>query len=266
MNPLKSCLYRCTVRHRRRAPREHAFATSIFQFLLDLDELDELARRSPLISRNRFNVYSFHDRDHLDGGSEAVRPKAERLLRAHGIEEVPGRIRLLTSLRVFGYGFNPVSYFFVEDGAGAPLAIIAEVHNTFHERKAFVLTRKDFDGNWFAARHLKHFYISPFSDVDHELVLRFRFPGEKLNLHVSDAYPGERPFFHASLTGERRPLTSARLFAYSLRFPFVTLKVMALIHWHALLLWAKRVPFYRKSASIARQKGLLPASDAPSNS
>jgi len=226
-------------------------------FLLDLDELDRVAQENPLISSNRFNVYSFHDADHLDLGAGDVRQNLLAYLRREGVSEPVGNIRLLTNLRTFGYGFNPVSYFFVEDSAGEPLAIVAEVHNTFGELKPFLLTRKDFSGDWFKASHLKHFYISPFSDLDHELVLRFRFPGERLNLHVSDAWPGRKPFFHASLTGSREALTTSRLIAFSLRFPFITFKVIGLIHWHALRLWLKGVPFHRKSENAALQTGLL---------
>jgi hypothetical protein len=231
----------------------------MFQFLLDLDELPKVVESSPLVSHNRFNAYSFWDRDHFERTDEPVREKLLRYLRDHGIEGEIGRVQLLTSLRTFGHVFNPVSYFFVADPAGEPLAVLAEVHNTFGERKPFLLTREDFGGDWFTASRLKHFYISPFSELDHQLVLRFRFPGEQLHLHVSDALPGERPFFHASMTGERRPFTTRQLLAFTLRFPFVTLKVVALIHWHALRLWLKGVPFHRKSDSPELQTDLIPS-------
>lgn len=219
--------------------------------------------RFPLIGYNRFNAYSFWDRDHFEPTDEPVRHKLLRYLQREGLDQPVGRVRLLTSFRVFGHVFNPVSYFFVEDPDGQPLAIVAEVHNTFGERKPFLLTRADFGGDWFTATRLKHFYISPFSDVRTQLVLRFRFPGEQLHLHVSTTEPGQKPFFHASLTGERRPLTTARLLGYSVRFPFVTLKVVGLIHWHALRLWCKGVPFHRKSASPEYQTGLLRNLDNP---
>lgn len=264
--PLQSSLYKCRVRHRRRAPRTHAFTSDLFQFLFDLDELDVIGRHIPIFSRNRFNAYAFYDRDHFDFGQGDVRANLEFYLRREGLTEPLGKVRLLTSPRVFGYGFNPVSYFFIEDPAGEPLAVVAEVHNTFHEIKPFLLTRADFKGNWFRATRLKHFYISPFSALDHQLILRFRFPGETLNLHVSDTYPGERPFFHASLTGERRPLTTRQLLGYTFRFPFVSARVMFLIHWHALRLWKKGVPFHSKSASPELQRGVLaPASSTPSS-
>lgn len=261
---LRSCLYRCRVRHHRREPREYRFSSTLFQFLLDLDEIDELARRLPLLSRNRFNAYSFHDADHLDLGQGGVRANLLEYLRREGVTEPVGRVRLLTSLRTFGHVFNPVSYFFVEDSRGDSLAVVAEVNNTFGETKPYLVSRADREGDWFKAAHRKRFYISPFSELDHELVLRFRFPDERLNLHVSGAWPGRKPFFHASLTGWRRELTLGQLAWYSLRFPFVSLKVVFLIHWHALFLWLKGVPFHRKSHHPEKQTGMLNAVETSS--
>jgi uncharacterized protein len=258
MPPLRSALFDCEVLHRRVAPRPYGFRSSMFMFLLELDELDELAERLSLFSRNRFNAYSFYDRDHLYLGHADVRDNVRAYLRREGVDEPVGSIQLLTSLRVLGYVFNPVSYYFVRDPAGEPLAIIAEVHNTFGELKPFLLTRRDLRAEWFQADRPKHFYISPFSDLDHDLRLRLRFPTERLHLFVSNRREGGRSFFQAALLGRRRPLTRGRLLSFSLRFPFVTFKVMALIHWHAFWLWRRGVPLRRKSAQPELQRGILP--------
>lgn len=117
---MNSCLYECAVMHRRVRPREHRFVYRLFQFALDLDELDTVARRFRGISRNRFNLYAFRDDDHLRYGEADVRSNVEAYLRAQGLATPPGRITLLTSLRTLGYIFNPVSFYFVDDAAGAP--------------------------------------------------------------------------------------------------------------------------------------------------
>jgi len=228
-------------------------------WLLDLDELDEVCRKIPFVSRNRRNLYSFRDDDHLYLGKPTLRANVKEYLQRRGITEPPKRILLLTNLRTFGYVFNPVSFFFCYDESGTPLASIAEVHNTFGELKPFLLGPGDFSGSAFRADRPKEFYISPFSVLDDHLQIRAKLPGERITLTVNSRHRGEgRPFFRANLAGNRTPLTTANLLGFSLRFPFITLKVIALIHWHALRLYLRKVPFLRKSAHPELQKGIVP--------
>lgn len=246
--------------HLRRHPRRYAFTTSMFMFLLDIDALSQVTREVPIISHNRFNVYSFNDRDHLRLGRETLRMNVEAYLQEQGIEQHPARIRLLTGLRVFGHVFNPVSFYFCDDASGEPFAIIAEVHNTFGEQKPYLVTQRcQEEPGRFEQSFLKHFYISPFSPLDPILELKLNQPGEHLALYVNSRHEGEpQPFFRSSLTGQRRPLNLSTLVYYSLRFPMIGLKVVALIHWHALRLFLKRVPWYSKSANPELQRGILP--------
>lgn len=254
---MRSLLYKCSVMHRRESPHPYGFRSSLFMFLLDLDELDILPQKIPLFSRNRFNAYSLHDRDHLYQGFSDIRQNILAYLKSNDIAEPPGRITLLTHLRVFGHIFNPVSFYFIEDDVGEPLAVIAEVHNTYGELKPFLLTRADLDGGWFRASRKKHFYISPFSKLDHQLDLKLRFPGDGLQLFVSDRRDDGETFFRAALTGQQVPLTNAQLIRFSLRFPFITLKVVALIHWHAFRIWRRGNPAYPKHAHPELQNGIL---------
>ncbi len=255
---VNSSLYSCTVAHTRLRPVRHSFSTRTFMFFLDLDEIDSLCARVPLISRNRFNAYTFSDADHIHRGSSDLRANVEAFLRENGVDEAVGRIRLLTNLRVFGYVFNPVSFFVCDDAAGEPLAMLVEVHNTFGEMKPFLLTREHFARNRYRDIRDKHFYISPFSELDHQLELRLPLPGERLNLQVINRRRHEdTPFLTASLTGRRVPLTTSRLAAYSLRFPLITMRIMAQIHWHALRLWWKGVPARAKDEHPELQRGIV---------
>ncbi|MCC5840566.1 MAG: DUF1365 domain-containing protein [Opitutales bacterium] len=256
---MNSSLYSCRVGHTRLRPARHHFTARLFMFYLDLDELDELHARLPLFSRNRFNAYTFADRDHLFVGQATIRENLTGYLQAQGVTEPVGRVRLLTNLRVLGYVFNPVSFYVCDDLQGAPLAMVVEVHNTFGELKPYLLTREHLLDHRYRDRREKHFYISPFSELDHDLELRLEIPDERLNLQVINWRKGEdTPFFAATLNGERAPLTTGRLLSNSLRFPFVTLKIMFLIHWHAFRLWRKKVPFHPKSAQPELQRGILP--------
>jgi len=226
---------------------------------LDLDEVDQLSRQLPLLSHNRRNIYNFRDDDHLHLGEATLAANVKAYLKREGVGETPARITLLTNLRTFGYVFNPVSFFFCEDASGDPLAVVVEVHNTFGELKPFLLTRDDLTRNGFRRMYPKLFYISPFSELDQRLEIRVRMPGERLSIQVNNYEPGaDRPFFRSSLSGMATPLTSRSLAGYTARFPFVTLKVISLIHWHALKLYLKRVPFHGKSKNPHLQKGILP--------
>lgn len=261
MKPLRSSLYRCQVRHDRLRPKPYGFKSSTFMFLLELDELDELARRIPILSVNRSNLYSYRDSDHLRMAAGDTRANLQTYLDTRGIVEPIGRIQLLTNLRTLGHIFNPVSFFFVYDQNEEPLAVLAEVHNTYNEQKPFLLTREDFDQESFTAHRPKYFYISPFSQLDETLELKLRFPGDELELHVNAHKADTGNHFFASLRGKQVPLSTAQLLLYSLRFPFITLKVVALIHWHALRIWMKGIPAHRKASEPSLQKDLFPPPD-----
>ena len=254
---LRSCLYECRVMHHRLEPKVNQFSYRIFMFALDLDELDALAVHG--FSRNRWNLYTFRDRDHLTlPGFETATLRenlsawlAERDIQLPG----GGRVMLVTLPRVLGYIFNPVSFYFCSDATGAPLCAVVEVGNTFRELKPYLLPAPESDGR-FRLVTPKHFYVSPFSALDLCFDFKLRVPGETLDIHIDDR-AADRPVLLSALTGRRAPLTTARLLWFTLKYPLITLKVIALIHWHALLLWLRRLPWHRKSANADLQRDVL---------
>ena len=254
---MNSCLYECTVMHHRLEPKENHFRYGIFMFALDLDELDALAVRG--FSRNRWNLYTFRDRDHLTlPGLEtaSLRENLTTWLANHGVQlPAGGRIMLVTLPRVLGYIFNPVSFYFCSDATGAPLCGVVEVGNTFRELKPYLLRAPETDGR-FRLVTPKHFYVSPFSALDLCFDFNLRVPAETLELHIDDR-AGERPVLLSALTGRRAPLTTARLLWFTLKYPLITLKVITLIHWHALLLRLRRLPWHRKSAHADLQRDVF---------
>ena len=166
---------------------------------------------------------------------------------------------LVTLPRVAGYLFNPVSFYFCYDHAGRPVASIAEVTNTFKEMKPFVLgppTRTDSSaGAVFSLRLPKYFYVSPFTDMDVAFDFTLRAPGARLSVQIDDYVAGERTLT-STLAGPRQPLTDRQLAWFTLKYPFITLRVIALIHWHALQLYLKNVPWFAKAARPEAQRDL----------
>ena len=228
---MRSALYTGSVIHRRLRPRLHRLRYRLFWLLLDLDEIDGLASRLRLFSRNRFNLFSFHDRDLGDGDRAVLADTVRRRLDAAGLAGAGERISVLTMPRILGYAFNPISIFFCRDGGDHLRAIVYEVHNTFGERHSYVLPAEG-DG---PVSHgtAKTFHVSPFLGMDMRYAFRVQPPGAR----VSVAIRGEDdagPLIVAALAGERRPLSDGMLLRMLATYPLMTLKVTAGIHWHAL--------------------------------
>jgi len=238
------CLYTATVMHRRRVPPFYRFVYRVFYLLVDIDRLDALHRRLRFFSYNRFNLLSLHARDHGDGRS--LRVWAETVLHDAGITLDGGRIRLLAFPRVLGFVFNPISLWYCEHADGTLRAVIAEVRNTFGEKHSYVLASRNQPLPYGVMPEKdKCFHVSPFFD----LVGRYRFdlaePGQKLRVAIHETREGE-PLLDATVAGTRRDLTDGAVLLQVLGMPWMTLKVVAAIHWQALKIWVRGGRFHRK--------------------
>jgi len=274
---MRSQIYECAILHARFLPKAHRFLYRIFMLSLDLDELPEVHRRHRLLSINRGNLFSLREADFLplteplhppsparnynpDGDNLSAAPNLkERVfayLRAHNIDAAPdSRVQLITLPRMLGYRFNPVSFYFIRSAANEPIAAITEVTNTFHEMKPFLLRPDTLTPDGFKFRVPKNFYVSPFTDVDVEFDFRLRLPADRLAIQIDDYIDGARTLT-TSLTGPSVPLTDRALAWFLFKYPLLTLRVIVLIHWHALRLWIKRVPWFSKGARPDKQTDL----------
>lgn len=244
---MRSALYEGTLLHVRTQPTRNEFRYPVCFYGLDLDELPELDRRLTLFGYNRPNVLSFRDSDHLGDPDRPVKENVLAFLAGHGIDLTGGRVMLITNLRLFGYVFNPISYFHCYAADGALAAIVAEVSNTFGERHSYLLTAANRvqDGTRQVYEHRKVMHVSPFFGLDQTYRFTFSGSAEVLRAGVGIVENGQRPFW-AELTGERRPLTNVRVARALLRYPLMSQQVTGLIHWQAVKLAVKKFPFHRK--------------------
>ena len=277
--PLRSSLYEARVMHHRLEPRTHHFEYGIFLACLDLDELDTLDARLRFFSRNRRNWLEFRDSDHLPNPEESgpknqeneqQKPNIKRALQTwlkqQGVSLADNdRVLLLTLPRIAGYVFNPVSFYFCTKASGQALCAVAEVGNTFGELKPYLVPlsaapdgQNDQDGPRFRCVVPKHYYVSPFTPLDVCFDFQLQTPGPRLRVAVNDVSQG-RNLLLTTLTGSQRPITDREILRLSLRYPLVTLKVISAIHWQALRLWLKGVPWYAKSQGTHLQRGVFRA-------
>jgi uncharacterized protein len=229
-------------------PTQNAFRYRTFMLYLDLDELPRLFEGARLWSYERFNLACFQRRYFYGDAriplADAVRQGA---CAAMG-REITGPIRMLTHVRYWGYCYNPVTFYYLFEPDGKTLAgITAEITNTpWGERHAYHLdcaksaSPRSGQYRW---QFPKRFHVSPFMPMHVHYDWRFRAPGDVLNVHMQNIVDGKK-HFDATLTLERNPLTPSMLNRLLLHYPVMTVKVVAMIHWQALRLWAKGTPFY----------------------
>jgi uncharacterized protein len=240
---MESSIYVGTLRHRRFRPVRHEFTYPLFMAFLDIDHLPELMEISPFSAYNRWNWASYHERDHFGDPDQPIRFRLMQDARKNGVQLPEGKVFLLTHLRYLGYNFNPVSLFYCYDRAEKLQAIVAEVNNTFGETHNYWMNSSA-EGS--APKSLKYrftkaFHVSPFMNMQQEYEWTLTAPSDRL---ISQSITREKgvAVFDSTLKMDRREWSKAALRRTLAQYPWVTLKVIAAIHWQAAKLLFKRVP------------------------
>jgi DUF1365 family protein len=226
--------YEGAVTHRRLKPKRHFLKYRVFSFLLDVDKIDDAARRLRWFSRGRFNLFSFYDGDHGSGRPDNISAYVRAVVADAGYGEV-GQILMLCYPRMLGYAFNPLTVYYCYDPHGDLTATLYEVRNTFGGRHSYLIpvTGANID-----QQTDKVFHVSPFNDMDlsYRFVLSAPHGQIRVFIQTSDA---EGPVLNASFEGDRQALSDKKLLSLFFRYPLMTVKVIVGIHWEAVKLLAK---------------------------
>ena len=219
------------VSHRRSAPVRQAFRHRVYQWLIDLDAIPEPRGWSRLFAR-------FSSADHLGDPNLSIKANVENFLSHKGIRlGNRGRVLMLANARVLGHVFDPLSVFWCFDGSGRLAGIVAEVHNTYGERHAYLLHP---DAKGVAATD-KTFRVSPFFDVSGTYELQFTLTPDRVSTTVT-LRRGQAVAFVATFRGRPEPATRRALARAVLRHPLMTQRVSALIRLHGVRLWLRGLP------------------------
>ncbi len=257
---LNSCLYEANVFHQRLKPKPHQFSYKVFVFCLDLTEEEVIQKNLRFLSWNRWNLFSFREKDHLTVGKANLLDNVKSFVRESGIQTGLKKILLVTNVRILGYVFNPVSFYFCFDSSENLVCAIPEVGNTFGEIKPYIGLINPKSQSTFQEPDVKlvtpkDFYVSPFVSLDSEFEFLLNIPKDRLSLAVHSNELGER-VLNTVFAGKKIPLNDSNLLKLFFRFPFLTVQIIAAIHFQAFLLWWKKIPFIRKNENMEKQTGV----------
>lgn len=254
---MNSCLYEGSVRHRRRGGPVHEFRYPLFMVYLDLDELPRLFDGSRLWSAQGRALASFRRSDHLGDPERPLAESVRELVLERTGSRPEGPIRLLTNLRYFGHCFNPVSFYYCFDAAGERVTTaIADVTNTpWGERHSYVLPVTAAADHGSAATlsgsFAKELHVSPLMGMDHVYDWRLTVPADHLAVHIDSRRPDGASVFDATLSLARREITPRELRRALVRYPLLSMRILARIYGHALALKLKGATYFPHPAKGA---------------
>jgi DUF1365 family protein len=257
---VNSCLYEGSVRHRRHREVDDEFRNRLFMVYLDLEELPALFDARWLWSARRPAVAWFRRRDHLGNPNVPLADEVRRLVLERTGVRPDGPIHLLTHLRYFGHCFNPVSFYYCHERVdGRVSAVVAHVTNTpWGESHSYVMPVTHTADHGTAAliegRVEKRLHVSPLMGMDHVYDWRLTEPGERLSVHIESLDPTGESVFDATLSLRRREMNAGAMRRALVRYPLMTMRIVARIYVHALRLWLRGARYFPHP-----ERGVTPA-------
>jgi DUF1365 family protein len=243
----RPAIYRTRITHLRRAPVHHYFEQGGYSWYVDLDDLPRLPGWLRPFAR-------FEASDHLsapapEGVDDTLRHRMDAFLAGHGIDLQGGTITSLMQARVLGYVFNPISIYWCQDAKGVLRHVVAEVHNTYGGRHAYLLPPT---GDTPAAVK-KKLYVSPFNDVDGYYLVRAPLPDTTVDVTIS-LHRENKPAFVATLHGDRRKAGIAQILRLQMTTPVAPLMGAMWIRIQGITLWLRRVPVVPRVPVTERER------------
>ncbi len=238
---MKSCIYNGLVTHNRFKPVKHSLKYKTFSMLIDLDEIEILSKNISIFSLNRFNIFSFYNKDHGARDGSSLKRWVIENIKKFQISNNITNIKLLCYPRIFGYVFNPLSIFYCYEEENLK-AIFYEVKNTFNEQHTYIFKVKNKENIELKCK--KKFYVSPFMDMDTYYNFRLLNPKKKLSIFIKQT-DKKQTVLTATQTGYKKEFSFKQLMINFFRYPLMTFKIIISIHYEALLLW-KKGAIYRK--------------------
>ena len=238
---MNSCIYNGEVTHTRFKPVRHSLKYKTFSLLIDLDEISQLDKSIGIFSHNKFNIFSFYDKDHGDRDGSNLKEWIILNLKKFDIKENITNIKILCYPRILGYVFNPFSIFYCYE-KDKLIAIFYEVKNTFNEQHTYIFKIKN--NEEIVQKCKKKFYVSPFMDMETYYNFKLKNPNDKLSVFIKQT-DVEGTILTATQTGDKKEFSFKQLAINFFKYPLMTIKIIGSIHYEALLLW-KKGAIYRK--------------------
>ena len=230
------------VMHDRLRPQRNRFCYPVFYVRINLSRMEQCSSRWFGVDKRRLGTIRTRDYGPRDGSS--LDAWMRKLLREQGIQS-DGDIWLQTFPRIAGFAFNPVSFWHCYDKQGSLNAVLAEVNNTFGDSHCYLLRLDSEDGRASCAKRLQ---VSPFCRIEGEYRFRFRI-GSGSQLTRIDYHDANGLLLKTAIAGKPAPCSDSALLRALLRQPLLCIGIVARIHWQALRLWCKGVPFFGKDGN-----------------
>ena len=243
---MNSCIYNGFVSHTRYKPVKHSLRYNTFSLFIDLDEIENLSKNNFIFSFNKFNIFSFFNKDHGDRDGLCLKNWVLNKLKKFDINKDINNIKLLCYPRVFGYVFNPLSIFYCYENKNLR-AVMYEVKNTFNEQHTYVFKVKS--NNEISQKCKKKFYVSPFMDMETQYEFKLLNPDENLSVLIKQS-DKDGIVLTAVQKGVKKEFNMKQLLVNFVLYPLMTLKIIGAIHYEALRLWKKGAKYRSRDNKI----------------